>query len=293
MEELTDILNKINNRIKCLEWINIVSIAIFGSSARNEAYTGTNIDLLVVAEDIPKDIRLMVQEIVKIKRALDLGVPLDILLVSKEECEYNFRSHNPLYLDIAIDGKIIYDTNFLEQLVEETREYLKINAIRRGEGSWSFPVKDRVVTNLSEVSNEEWALSWLADSRRDLLAAEYLVSASLYEKSVYHCQQAVEKAMKAIFVVRGEFRRSHFVSEILRAECENHELGVWKERLLRIADIGDIIEPYVSLSRYPRLINGFIWHPYEEYSEDVAKEYIENARYAVKTCGEFIKWWFK
>lgn len=77
---------------------------------------------------------------------LNLGVPLDILLVSKEECEYNFRNHNPLYLNIAIDGRIIYDANFLERLIEETKEYIKTNNIRRGDGSWSFPVKDRVVT---------------------------------------------------------------------------------------------------------------------------------------------------
>jgi hypothetical protein len=86
---------------------------------------------------------------IRIKRELDLESPLDILLVSKDECESNFRNHNPLYLDIAFDGEVIYDdAGFLKNLIEETREYVNSNNIRRGVSSWSFPVKERTSTKL-------------------------------------------------------------------------------------------------------------------------------------------------
>ncbi len=293
MRELIDISENIRHKIKAIKGIDIISMAIFGSSARNGEYTGSDIDLLVVADNISDDLIQRVPDVVRIKRTLNLGLPLDILLVSKEECQTNFRNHNPLYFDIAIDGKIIYDAGFLEALIREAKEYISSKGIRHGDGSWSFPVEDRAITYLSEVSNKEWALSWLADGKRDLLAALHLMNAALYEKSVYHCQQAVEKATKAILAAWGEFKSSHFVAETLRSECENHQLDEWKEKLLKIADIGDSTEPQVSLSRYPRLVNDAIWRPYEKYSEDMAKEHIKNARFVVETSGEFIEWWFR
>jgi HEPN domain-containing protein/predicted nucleotidyltransferase len=293
MRELIDISNNIKNKIKDLKVMDIISIAIFGSSARNGEYTGSDIDLLVVAEGMSDNVIQRIPDIVMIKRTFNLSLPLDILLVSKDECQSNFRNHNPLYLDIAIDGKIIYDTGFLEALITETKEYISSNSIRHGDGAWSFPVEDRTITYLSRVSNKEWALSWLADGKRDLLAASHLLNAALYEKSVYHCQQAVEKAIKAILAAWGEFRKSHFVAEILRSECENRELSEWEEKLLKIADIGDSTEPQVSLCRYPRLVNDAIWRPYEKYNEGIAKEYIKNARFAIEISGEFIEWWFR
>jgi len=293
MMTLIDISNNIKDKIKDLKGIEIISIAIFGSTARHGEYTGSDIDLLVVADGISEDVIRRIPDIVRIKKALNLGLPLDILLVSKDECQSNFRNHNPLYLDMAIDGKIIYDTVFLEALIKETREYINANNIRHTDGTWSFPVEDRVITYLSSVSNREWGLSWLADGKRDLLAASYLMNVALYEKSVYHCQQAVEKAIKAILAVWGEFRKSHFVADTLRSECENRELNEWKAKLLKIADIADSTEPQVSLSRYPRLMNDSIWRPYEKYTEEMAKEHIRNARFVIETVGEFIEWWFR
>ena len=220
-------------------------------------------------------------------------MPLDILLVSKDECQLNFRNHNPLYLDIAFDAEIIYDTGFLENLIKEIREYVDSNHIRRGVDSWTFPVEERKVTNLSGISNKEWALVWLSDGKRDLLAASHLLEATLFEKFVYHCQQAVEKGTKAILAAWGEFRKKHFVADVLREECKKRELGEWEEKLIAIADIGDKTEPQVSLSRYPGLTNDTLWLPYEEYDADIAKEYLKSAEFVIKTSEEFIEWWFR
>ena len=293
MDHTQSIFHQIRERIRDLSEIKIVSIAIFGSVARQEDNADSDIDLLVVAEGIPEKRIQRIPDMVRIKRKLNLEAPLDILLVSKGECQSNFRNHNPLYLDIALDTKIVYDdTGFLRSLIEETRRYIDSNDLRREDDTWSFPVKERVPTELSKITNKEWSLAWLADGKRDLLAASRLLEYALFEKAVYHCQQAVEKGTKAILAAWGRFKKTHLVADILRKECEGRELGGWKEKLIEIAGIGDKIEPHASLSRYPDLTNGILWVPHQEYSADTAKEYLKNAEFVIKTSGEFIKWWF-
>jgi predicted nucleotidyltransferase len=148
-DRIKSISKRIGEKVKNLTWIEIISIAIFGSVARQEDNADSDIDLLVIAEGIPKRRINRIPDMVRIERELDLGHPVDVLLVSRDECRSNFRNHNPLYLDIAFDAEIIYDgTNFLRDLTEETREYVKTHNIRRGDGSWSFPVKERAVTKL-------------------------------------------------------------------------------------------------------------------------------------------------
>ncbi len=293
MKDIRSISHEIREKAPNIDGIEIVSIAIFGSTARREEHADSDIDILVVAEGIAKKRIQRIPDIVKIKRELNLGLPVDILLVSKDECQLNFRNHNPLYLDIALDAEIIYDTSFLANLIKETREYIGSNNIRRGVDSWTFPVEERKATNLSGISNKEWALVWLADGKRDLLAASHLLEATLFEKSVYHCQQAVEKGTKAILAAWGEFRKKHFVADVLREECKKRELGEWEKKLIEIADVGDKTEPQVSLSRYPGLTNDTLWLPYEEYDANITKEYINSAEFVIKTSEEFIKWWFR
>jgi HEPN domain-containing protein len=196
-------------------------------------------------------------------------------------------------MDIALDAEIIYDNgDFLANLVAETREYINEHNIIRDGDSWSFPVKEHVATTLSEVTNKEWALAWLADGKRNLLAASHLLDAELFEKSVYHCQQAVEKGIKAILAAWGKFRRSHIVADILGAESDKQDLGEWKEKIMEIVDIGNTIEPHVSLSRYPELANGTIRIPHKEYDAAIAMEYLKKAKIVMKTSEEFIQWWF-
>jgi len=291
--DIQTLYQKIKEKIQSVKWIEIISIAVFGSIARHEDNVNSDLDLLIVANGIPQKRIHRINDIVDIKRILDLDLPVDILLVSKEECEANFKNHNPLYLDISEDAKIIYDTGFLNSLMNETRVYIDLNHIQRGANSWSFPVKDRIVTPLSRITNREWAIIWLQDAKRDLMAASYLLDIYLYEKSVYHSQQTVEKAIKAILAVWGEFDKTHFVASSLRRECNKRELDDWKEKLINIANFGDRTEPHVSLSRYPSATEGTLWIPAEEYDVDDAKEYRDGAEFVIKTSEEFIEWWFK
>lgn len=129
----------------------VVGIALFGSFIRGREYR--DIDVLIVLGKINKTRMERIKDIAEIKRGLDF--PADILLVSTEECIDNFKSHNPLFLDIAFEGEIIHDSGLLEKLINEIRLEIQKNKIKKEFSRWVFPVKDRTPTPLSEITNKE------------------------------------------------------------------------------------------------------------------------------------------
>jgi uncharacterized protein len=121
---------------------------LFGSQVKAYHTQDSDIDLLVVAENINPKLHRRKEEKMAIKRLFP-GKPLDLLLLSPAEVISNFTNHNPLFLDIAEDGIIIDDKeNFLSDLIKETREYIRVKGIKRIEDGWQFPVAYRAAAFL-------------------------------------------------------------------------------------------------------------------------------------------------
>ena len=178
--------------------LDVRAALLFGSWVRGVQSPDSDIDLLVVAENINPKRHRRGEEIAKLKRYLP-ELPLDILLVTKDEVVSNFINHNPLFLDIAEDGIIIFDDgNFLHDLVAETRDYVRKRKIRRFGDGWIFPVEKGTATFLSRVSNKDFAQVMLEDGKRDLEIGENLAKQDYFDKAVYHFQQSVEKSIKSI-----------------------------------------------------------------------------------------------
>jgi predicted nucleotidyltransferase len=129
----------------------IVSGAVlFGSVAKGSHTRDSDIDLLVVAENINPRLHRRKKEIIELKHSFP-GKTMDILLLSPKEVISNFTNHNPLFLDIAEDGIIIKDErNFLWDLIKKTREYIEAKSIKRLKDGWQFPVAHRAATSLSD-----------------------------------------------------------------------------------------------------------------------------------------------
>jgi len=267
----------------------VIGIALYGSFVRRGEYK--DIDALIVLEKIDKTRMERIKEIAEIKRVLNF--PADILLVSREECIDNFRNHNPLFLDIAYEGKVIYDRGLLERLINKTRLEIQKNKIKREFSRWIFPVKGRTPTALSEITNKDWASCWLEDAERDLKAAEYLQREKLYERAVYHSQQCAEKAVKAVLICFGVYEKTHYVANILKKEIKKREIREHARRLNEIIKISEELEPHVSLTRYPGISGGELWLPYKQYTSEIAKKALNDAKKAVKTGKDFVKWWFE
>ncbi|MBI2875331.1 MAG: nucleotidyltransferase domain-containing protein [Candidatus Tectomicrobia bacterium] len=83
----------------------LMSVVLFGSRSRGEAHEGSDWDLLIIAEGLPEkpfERRLF------LKRLLPPGCVEAVSFLARTPEE--FEGHIPsLYLDIALDGQILYD----------------------------------------------------------------------------------------------------------------------------------------------------------------------------------------
>jgi predicted nucleotidyltransferase len=82
----------------------LVAVVLFGSRSRGEAGEESDWDLLVVVRDLPAS---PLERLVSLKQLLPSGCEgVSLLLRTPEE----FTDHvSSLHLDIALDGKILYD----------------------------------------------------------------------------------------------------------------------------------------------------------------------------------------
>lgn len=273
---------------------SIRAVVVFGSTARGRATESSDVDLLVVAEDIPEKLHRRAEEIVRIKHHFP-GLPLDVLLLTPEETRSNFNNHNPLFLDIAEEGVILIDADdFLRDLVQKTKAYIRSRGIKKFHDAWKFPVEAGVATYLSEVSNQDFSSAMLKDGERDFVIGNKLLDDGFYDKAVYHFQQAVEKCVKAVLIALGVFQKTHFVGQVLRELSSGNEVpDKWKNLLLEAAEISEAIEPEISLSRYPGIINNKLWLPFDEYEKQDADGARQKAEKTLFIAKQFTESWFK
>lgn len=270
---------------------DVVALVLFGSLARGEPYH--DVDVLVVVDKLDKSLLERSEDMLALSDALDLPLPAEILIYSREECKQGFEAHLPLFLNIATDGKVLFDTGFITPLVATIRDDLRRRGIKRTTtGGWRFPVRYRESVPFSLLESRDWATLWLDDAARDLAAAENLLQGHIFDKCVPHCQQTAEKAVKAVLACFGLLEQTHYVARTLARECRAHITGRWQERLLELAAQARSLEPDATLSRYPGLYRGRVWVPSREYDQARADRAVEVARLALRTAQGFVQWWF-
>ena len=291
---MEEILTKLKHLLETADLpFDISGAVVFGSQVKGTATESSDYDILIVAEGIDPKRHRRGREILLIKKAL-LRLPLDIILMTPAEVDSNFRNHNPLFLDIAEDGILILDKdNFLRDLMLETREYIRQRGIERFGDGWSFSVQKGVPTYLSKISNRDFSHAMLKDGERDFIIGERLMRDGFYDKAVYHFQQSIEKAVKSVLIALGVFQKTHFIGGILRKLIAERELSErWKRDLSEVADISEEIEPEVSLSRYPGIIDDSLWLPFDEYEKKDADRAMKKATRVLHVTKVFIKEWF-
>jgi HEPN domain-containing protein/predicted nucleotidyltransferase len=291
--QIGNMKNNISSQLHSLPF-KIKAALLYGSFARGTFTPDSDIDILFVSDEVNPKKHRRGKDIAQIKECLSSGTPLDILLLTSKECLSNFRNHNPLFLDIAWEGLIFFDeNNFLESLIDETRSYISEKNIKKLSDGWLFPVPERTPTFLSKVSNKDFALAMINDGVRDFTIGVNIMEDGFYDKAVYHFQQSAEKAVKAVLICFGIFKKTHFVGEILLKELESRIMDVnWKEDLTMIAKVSSEVEPEVTWSRYPGIDNDALWIPSEEYTVEDTRSIKDKCEKVIKTAQDFLAWWF-
>ncbi len=98
----------------------LVAVVLFGSRARGDHRPESDWDLLVIAEGLPEnpwDRGMFLNRLLLASRA-----PVSVIARTRQE----FESHVPsLYLDIALDGRILYDpTGYAMQRLAHLRRLI-------------------------------------------------------------------------------------------------------------------------------------------------------------------------
>jgi len=119
--------------------INFKSLALFGSAAREEETEYSDIDLFAIIENIPQS---HFQRSTLFNRIAASNFKRRVLILAKTEQE--FKSHFPsLYLDLGLDGYVLYDQNdFLKTRFKKIKKLIEHAGLTRrrcnGNFLWEF-----------------------------------------------------------------------------------------------------------------------------------------------------------
>jgi predicted nucleotidyltransferase len=124
----------------------LVSIVLFGSVARGTARPTSDIDLVIVADGLPRSLADRRRPLLESweRTRTSRGLPHVVWsLVMKSPGEAQF--HSPLYLDIVEDGILILDRDgFFEGVLARMRQRMRELGSRRvhlSDGTWYWDLK--------------------------------------------------------------------------------------------------------------------------------------------------------
>jgi predicted nucleotidyltransferase len=124
--------------------LDIKAILLFGSLARgdetlNQNYT-SDIDLIVVSDTIPDDLKERRKKISEITKEISSDV--QTLWWTSEEIKANLREKFHLLLDALDEGKILYDkNNLLHSLRKKMFIALANKGVVKTDMYWQWPIK--------------------------------------------------------------------------------------------------------------------------------------------------------
>ncbi len=168
-----------------------VKVVLFGSRARGDFDAESDYDVLVVLDDEAE----LKTEQAKLKSAMmKLPAKVQLLVKRRSECESMSGVTVGLWRNIRDEGVVLYEQAFRE-----------------------------AIKPLDMKTNQDIAKTLLEKAKVDLESARILSEhLNQMEAIGFHCQQAVEKALKAVLAYRDvHFPRTHDLGEILRLLVAN------------------------------------------------------------------------
>jgi len=123
---------------------------------------------------------------------------------------------------------------------------------------------------------------WFEQAERDLEGAEWAKQGGFYEWACFMCQQAAEKALKAVLEEMGAEAWGHSVVALLQSVAPTLSASEYSA----VRRCAQRLDQFYVPARYP---NG--WQegsPYEHYTQEDAEEAIDCARRIVRLCANLL-----
>jgi len=149
-EEYDRLIKRLVEETRAFYGSRLVSIVLFGSTARGTPGPESDVDVLIVADPLPAGRLKRVAEFETIEARLDAllrsmkekGVAVCLSPVFKTPEEVNIGS--PLFLDMTEDGQILFDRDgLMEGYLRKLRDRLRSLGARRVQyrGAWYWDLK--------------------------------------------------------------------------------------------------------------------------------------------------------
>jgi uncharacterized protein len=147
----SDFLNQALTALRQALGANLIAVVLYGSRAKGEAQDQSDWDLLIIAENLPEK---SLARHFSLKRTLPTACRGAISLLAKTPVEFEARV-TPLYLDIALDGIILYDNKgYIASRLEKLKNLIAKAGLDR------LSSKDGDVWKFSQPPSQPWSLSW-------------------------------------------------------------------------------------------------------------------------------------
>ena len=142
IEKIESILSHIL-RESSIRWgEDLVSVVVFGSFARGDAYEHSDIDLLIIVKNLPKGWRERgIYELSLERLGLTWNTPLQVILVNPEEIRLAIDNIMPLLLEIHESYRYLFDRDmFFQKEMKRFEKMMMRRGVRRlAEHKWEVP----------------------------------------------------------------------------------------------------------------------------------------------------------
>ncbi len=109
------------------------TIILYGSMARGDYGVGSDIDILVIAENLPDNFDRRLRMMAELN---DTTAPIECLAYTPEEFEEMLERMHPTALYALDDGIIIYDNGTIVKIAEKFQKMKRAGTIKRFKYGW-------------------------------------------------------------------------------------------------------------------------------------------------------------